>query len=340
MKMQYTRQAVSSQAQFAPLINFLEQIDSSEAKCDAGSMGKHLNTILFLTTAAILIWLWTHRPSVAPPVRPPPRPAPKVAQTPAMTAPAPTPEDEDEAELKPVAASEQTDPHTPPKGTIPFELWNGYVVAYGDIILGKPTTADFPQTGFIEAPKLHLWDKGVIPFSVHNALPNPERVLSVIAYLNENTPLHFVPYEGQPDSIVFFPMDGLCLSYLGKTGGNQPIYLDFRCSEHEILHEVLHAIGFIHEQSRADRDQYVRINWNNIEPDKADQFDIAPPWLSDPLKNRPFDFKSVMLYPSTAFARDRGQPTILPIGDQTIEPTANGLSVEDLERVRLLYGPH
>lgn len=59
-----------------------------------------------------------------------------------------------------------------------------------------------------------------------------------------------------------------CSSYVGRNGGSQRISLVDSCVDRHgtIMHEFLHAFGFYHEQSRTDRDDWVTINWDNIEP--------------------------------------------------------------------------
>ena len=58
-----------------------------------------------------------------------------------------------------------------------------------------------------------------------------------------------------------------CFSYVGniKRDGGQELSIGNRCNRKGIIvHELLHALGFWHEQSRPDRDSYVRVFFENI----------------------------------------------------------------------------
>lgn len=57
-----------------------------------------------------------------------------------------------------------------------------------------------------------------------------------------------------------------CWSYLGARGGRQTVSLQNPdCLRLGVItHEFMHALGFVHEQSRYDRDKYVTIMWPNI----------------------------------------------------------------------------
>lgn len=64
----------------------------------------------------------------------------------------------------------------------------------------------------------------------------------------------------------FFLHTSSCWSFLGQTGGNQILSLQTPgCMWSGVAaHELMHALGFVHEQSRSDRDNYVTIVWKNI----------------------------------------------------------------------------
>lgn len=59
---------------------------------------------------------------------------------------------------------------------------------------------------------------------------------------------------------------GSCWSYVGRQGGSQTVSLSRQgCLYHgTVQHELLHALGFNHEQTRSDRDNHIQVVWDNI----------------------------------------------------------------------------
>ena len=48
---------------------------------------------------------------------------------------------------------------------------------------------------------------------------------------------------------------------------HDPTINEARCARIGIVfHEMMHTVGFFHQQSRTDRNEYVRILWDNIIP--------------------------------------------------------------------------
>lgn len=101
-----------------------------------------------------------------------------------------------------------------------------------------------------------------------------------------------------------------CHPKVGRTGGQQLLSLGPGC--HDVgstLHELSHAIGLYHEHMRWDRDRYLNIAWQNIDPGMYDQFQKIPSSQYRPATG--FAYDSIMIYGSKAFSKN-GQNTMVP----------------------------
>jgi meprin B len=102
--------------------------------------------------------------------------------------------------------------------------------------------------------------------------------------------------------------------------------------------ELFLISGFIHEQTRPDRDEYVTIHWNNIAKGRERNFKKYEAAEINTV-DAPYDFKSIMHYGKKYFSSN-GLETITPIDGvekNSIGDKHAGFTVEDLKKLNKFY---
>ena len=226
---------------------------------------------------------------------------------------------------------------------VTYEVRDGLAIFQNDIVLGTPdeVVSVPPSAKSLEKYSYGIpgtqyrWPNGIIPYLIDSRLPMQGRVTDAITHWNSvlGGLVRLVPYSGQTNHVYFTTGYG-CSSSVGMLGlGRQNVYLADSCSTGNAIHEIGHAFGLWHEHTRLDRDSYVKILWDNIDPMSA--YNFYQEYNGTNLTS--YDFNSIMHYPSWAFTRN-GAATIetippgIPIGQ------TSGLSSGDIAGIQALYG--
>ena len=183
-----------------------------------------------------------------------------------------------------------------------------------------------------------LWTDRTIPYVLSSGLTEFDITLvrQAIAHFEEKTVLRFTPLD-KPDveeganyvAIVKGHGDS---SAVGMRGGPQRLTIG-SANLGNVIHSFGHTVGLWHEIGRADRDRYVTIVWENIDPGFRHNFMIH---LSGHERIRPYDHGSIMHDGRHAFSAN-GRPTIIPKEDIHIGQRS-GLSEGDVFLINALYG--
>ncbi|MBX3395138.1 MAG: thrombospondin type 3 repeat-containing protein [Phycisphaerae bacterium] len=186
------------------------------------------------------------------------------------------------------------------------------------------------------------WTNGEVYYTFDTAVGSTERsaMLEAMRSWEAVADIRFIQRTNQSNYIYIFSGTGNW-SYVGMIGGRQDLSIYNWDYKYIMMHELAHALGVWHEQSRADRDSYIQVNLGNVQSGMESNFDIQ----NGAQLHGDYNFDSIMHYGQCAFANctcSSSCRTIscLPaysewqaqIGQKT------HLSVGDAENMAFLYG--
>ncbi|XP_015194102.2 hatching enzyme 1.2-like isoform X1 [Lepisosteus oculatus] len=216
------------------------------------------------------------------------------------------------------------------------QIPGGPLIKYGDIAVSDELGNADPCTS-----RGCLWPKSesgvvTVPFVISRDFSSRERGLieSALGSIQTYTCVQFTPRKNQRDYISIESRAG-CFSFVGRRGGRQVLSLQRGGCVYvgTAQHEIIHALGFNHEQTRSDRDDHVTILLENVVRGMEHNFRK----INTNNLGTPYDYNSVMHYGRYAFSRNR-EPTIVPKPDPNVAiGRATQMDRLDVERINRLY---
>ncbi len=183
------------------------------------------------------------------------------------------------------------------------------------------------------------WPGGIVPYSFGTDATTTQQnqTRAAMDVIQSWVNVTFVPRTTEADFVNIIPATGN-YSFVGRVGGSQELGMFNWGTQAILIHELMHALGVWHEQSRSDRNMFVEVNYPAIQSGREHNFNS---YATEPLAGH-YDFDSVMHYGPTGFSingdrtikvrRSYAREYAYAIGQRT------GMSNGDIWTLTTMYG--
>lgn len=161
-------------------------------------------------------------------------------------------------------------------------------------------TDDFVTRG-LKQKSVNLWDQGIIRYRFASNISSAHRNLFLQSCyeMGEFADIQCLPKRSSDSHYIYVTHTNknICgSSHLGRRGGKQD--LKIKCwRRRTIQHELMHAFGISHEQNRPDRDEFITLLWQNVQPSVRFNYSKVSIGGASHYLNY-YDFDSIMHYGS------------------------------------------
>ncbi|XP_068155102.1 zinc metalloproteinase nas-4 [Drosophila tropicalis] len=187
------------------------------------------------------------------------------------------------------------------------------------------------------------WPGAIVPYEIVGPFTKQEmdNIRHAFSEYHSKTCVRFKPRTTEKDYISIGSGKSGCWSGVGRLGGRQEVNLQSPTCLRTYgtpIHELMHALGFFHEQNRHERDSYVMVMTDNIKPETIPNFEKASSKTQYGF-GVAYDYASVMHYSPTSFSRN-GQPTLKALranADAKQMGQRRGFSSGDVRKINAMY---
>ncbi|XP_004537802.1 seminal metalloprotease 1 [Ceratitis capitata] len=217
----------------------------------------------------------------------------------------------------------------------------------GDMILTPAQESmlrggDLGRNGLVDETK--RWPNAVVYYKIVGDFDviHRQAILEAIEVLESRTCLKF--HQASDDAkryVAISSKTGGCFTAVGYQAKVQTMNLEnypigegcFRPGT--ILHEFMHALGFYHQQSDSNRDEYIQVVYDNIVPGKEANFEkYDASFVTD--FDVGYDYESCLHYSTRAFSKN-GDDTIVPLDPNARIGQREHMSKKDIDKINIMY---